>query len=1494
MVRSISSNALAKLGTDYGTKPINILEVTWVDGTVIRYSDRDITGVQGKIISISSLDDVIDISQKGSSGSISVTLDDTDESLRNLMNNYDIHKRPCTLYQHFEGLDLSDMFPIFKGYIVSPITWKEGDRTLSFDILSRIHSREVGFSPEQGQFANIPPDLVGKVWPLCFGSPIHVPCTRSNETLTGATVTLFGLPDITLDAKRKLLEVGIQSLRNTYNFYNSLINQASAMVGTATSLQDEYVDNILEEDDSKQQREDIVEEVEALNEQIRELTAEYDDADEEERGDDYIPDTLKYRLRLVRELRDSKLWDIRILSARLNDLDYNKKTLERDFKYSKYTFNIIGKLRTKVGKLLDEYYQLQQQLRTLDIIKADQIALMTNSVIVTNGYRFPQLTPTIVEIGNQYFSGQFDGNTFTFDAAIPTYTDVLIGTKRDTEYNTFYIQDNTVKLQGKYCLLDDGTIIKVTGQDGYKCTFELRTKPENDLRLKKRDISATGQNVASAKFALSHILTGNETDAEIINLMNQIPRDISKHIYDRLAGGNADTQIITIKGDPTGGTFKLYCDEFESLDLPFDADTHAIKEEVHKFLSLMGLVDEKLKFPLTMQNIVEVTGGKLPDTDIEIKFHEKILPMPQIRADGNDLVGEPQKQKLSTYNMVNGDVFSLATNLEEDELGGAAAEVTLPIPYNVTAAGLKTILLKLPEYKDGDLTVTGGPLNEDPIYIQYDNPNVNTLITQFDAGFSLENLGYEEWEGDGAHLELSDPYIDKSGPRPMAACYVKSTGGAHEHTVGEIQKMIEDAIGKSQHKKTLESIKKKLIALFNSKDTAVINGVADDEETFNEIVNYSKIYRQILKSIQIPQSIADEAYRLISQHEYEVLVNFEILNYMVWRRALTPIQEEIPDESEKYYVVGSDITHIKEVSGNVLPQWIPTLINSEDPEVIVNNVQKLPTTQAFIAQVGTKVTLSGNYQEKYIANILPSTVHAVHAYRSIDGVRQLFPIPTRYYSKNEADDYGFLTATSISLLRPLSEYANEHWEEGIYVTLTSSQGPNTADIIKWIAQTFTSLSIDNTSFSAVATAIANYPSHFALFTLRDAVQLMQDIAWQARCAIFMKFDTLYIKYLAAEADSVDTIDEDDIDFSSLELTCTPTEDLVTKFTAIWKPSYNLDDYKIVLRTNLSKYDVIAEENPFFIYNIYELVLKSATFWMIRRGNTWKRVKFSVPLNLLGLETYDTVTISLSNNLIATGDTKAIIESADYDSGSNTIAIQCWLPILFGKMTPYVFAWPATASQYDIFPSNDIILSGNAGNPIGDKVPTGLPFDPLSTSHLAIRPNDYGTLVPSDEIDALPRNPANDLSEFDYSDITVQDFEVKPPIQLTDTTQNENNEPDDDKGFAGTYNSDAGITIYDEKKAYTPFMDGRPFYATIDHFDGYTDEITDIGGADDTANTGKQRYVVIAQNGLPITAIQMNIARTERIPKGTVAMIVYSSSVNQFQMQVPVWLGEEDV
>ena len=118
-MRTISAPSLAKLATRFGTEPINILTVQWVEGGGFsQYADRDISGgIKGKIQTIGELDAVINVSGNSQSQSIDVTLDDTDGSIKAILDTHDIHKRPCKLYQWFDGLATGEKFLVFQGQV---------------------------------------------------------------------------------------------------------------------------------------------------------------------------------------------------------------------------------------------------------------------------------------------------------------------------------------------------------------------------------------------------------------------------------------------------------------------------------------------------------------------------------------------------------------------------------------------------------------------------------------------------------------------------------------------------------------------------------------------------------------------------------------------------------------------------------------------------------------------------------------------------------------------------------------------------------------------------------------------------------------------------------------------------------------------------------------------------------------------------------------------------------------------------------------------------------------------------------------------------------------------------------------------------------------------------------------------------------------------------------------------------------------------------------
>ena len=200
-MRNISANGLAQLAKRHGNEPVNIIEVDWIAGRApASYADKDVQGIPGKIVELGDLDDVVahvtaesGVTNSDSSQQIDVTLDDVDGSIKTIFDSYDVHKRPVRVYQWFEGLDLSDKFLIFAGKINTPISWNERDRTVKITVVSQLEDQEIGFSAEEGQFPYLPADLVGKAWPMLFGTVIDSPALQINKALEACTLAGVGI-----------------------------------------------------------------------------------------------------------------------------------------------------------------------------------------------------------------------------------------------------------------------------------------------------------------------------------------------------------------------------------------------------------------------------------------------------------------------------------------------------------------------------------------------------------------------------------------------------------------------------------------------------------------------------------------------------------------------------------------------------------------------------------------------------------------------------------------------------------------------------------------------------------------------------------------------------------------------------------------------------------------------------------------------------------------------------------------------------------------------------------------------------------------------------------------------------------------------------------------------------------------------------------------------------------------------------------------------------
>lgn len=785
MTRSLSANALTKITQNDGAEPINVIGVQWVDGgQVYYYADRDVPGVvAGRIMDMAEIDNVTQTSGSGQSQAVNVVLQDTDGAIKSIIDNHDIHLRPCWVYQWFGGLNFSDKFLIFRGLINTPITWKEGDRTITFDVISKIEDAEVGFSIEEGDFVAPNPDLIGKAWPLCFGTVINAPALKLTAAIQGTLATGVGIMDWTLSerlaaAKKLLCPYEFKG----YDFYYELSGSHDFLGTTGGSV----------------------------------AVPMYD----EQSG-----------------CAESRCKDVATIEGEM--------TAQRSYEYS--------------------------------------------TIRIFNGENFPQGTPLTLNINGALFEGSFTGDIFT---------------------------------------------------------ITKRTHPD-----------------------LAHPLTPGGVDVVI---------DVSN------------------------------C-----------------------------------------------------------------------------------KQAAAIY--------------------------------------------------------------------QVDNSN------QYNQG-----------------------------PSP-------------------------DQVQASQ-----------------------------------------------------------DAY---------------------------------------------------------------------------NN---LPTSQFFWANAGATVSIEGFQAVNYVANILPSTILRVAAYRDTDAGKVLVTVPPEAYTILQNDYVGY-QVMELVFGRPLSSLG-VGWSDDLYVTLTSSVGPNTVDIIQWLIETYTSHSIDATSFAHVRALIDNYPSHFMMPGRMSLLDALDKIAYQARCAVWLKDDVFFIKYLPEDPTSDDTADASDILTDSMELTHTPTEELVTKYTAKWQSDYAVSDKNtIIYRSNVKKYGTHEESYDYFIYNIVELVRKSATFWLIRKANTWRKVSFKTPLNKLNLEVFDCVTVN--HPALSSVAVKTQIEKASYDSATNSISFECWTPIRSGETTPYDFAWPADVSETLIFPTLTDRASGFAGGGNGPnftvKAPANSPLNETNTYYQGFQlecngkpvrrvteknivcHEDFGLQKPSDRGDTKP-------------------------------------------------------------------------------------------------------------------------------------------------------------
>lgn len=402
----------------------------------------------------------------------------------------------------------------------------------------------------------------------------------------------------------------------------------------------------------------------------------------------------------------------------------------------------------------------------------------------------------------------------------------------------------------------------------------------------------------------------------------------------------------------------------------------------------------------------------------------------------------------------------------------------------------------------------------------------------------------------------------------------------------------------------------------------------------------------------------------------------------------------------------------------------------------------LAVSSFFYSIAGSSVSIAGgSYPIWYIVGIPFLTDIVVFGEKTTTGSTK-YTLPSSWYTVHYKT-FGTLQATFIQMHVPLSSRDGD-WTDNIWVNCTSPLGPNAVDILEYLIENYTNQSIDSTTFAEVRSLVNPYKCNFALTERKGAMQVLEEVAYQSRCAIWFKGGRFYLKYLPKQYAPVDSITEDDVESGTMQVFGTETEDIVTKWSISWREQLDkTKPNKIVYRYNIKKYGLIESEYDCYIYNAKASVQKFAQFWLIRKANTWKKVTFSTFMTKLRLEPFDSVLIDFAfpwvNDPGCVNPTVGIVEEASYDSDTHRIRLTIWLPIRFGEMCPYDFAYPSELDTTFIFPQEndpgtqtDVPGSGAEG-PLYDQTPHtgpgGLPGTTPQNSGFS------GDTIPSDATDA---------------------------------------------------------------------------------------------------------------------------------------------------------------
>lgn len=567
--------------------------------------------------------------------------------------------------------------------------------------------------------------------------------------------------------------------------------------------------------------------------------------------------------------------------------------------------------------------------------------------------------------------------------------------------------------------------------------------------------------------------------------------------------------------------------------------------------------------------------------------------------------------------------------------------------------------------------------------------------------------------------------------------------------------------------------------------------------------------------------------------------------------------KKIAENPIKYEPILLDDTYqIYQTSAASLNAWFS--LDDNNPNFISLKKDRMETGTSFMYEddldidyeikMGDEVFKASDYFDTYIVNCVPlshtasTSVNEVCAYRTINGEKRLVPIPKKYYRKRQNEILDQLKVTAIEMIRPLTDHKGENWESDIYVSISGGVFGNSnydaIDLLIFFITKYSTLSYDSTSFTATRVHVANMIPNFLLDERRNVIDLIEEIAWQCKCVVWVQNDIVFIRSIAHQG--ADTVSLTESDILDREVTYTDDSDIVTVFEIVYKKWYLPNsERKIVLRNNVPIFGKRKREFNFFIFTDEVLIEHIATFWLLRYSNIWKKVKFTTPIHTIRLDVYDQVGITLTDGIIKADNSEfhAMVESTVYNSERCEISYECWTPIRMQDGGQYL--WAYTADQVQLYPYPfPGIDNYPGGSSFGYNITSGGNF--IYTT----RPKDYGTQYPADFSITVPISQPT-IGEVDYTVLKKKGlFRKLVPVQLdidTEVFDNRNGAKGKLSQLLKVVRSSPGRLACELKQVSS--MDDIPFrhqksYLVLDHDkpihsakiwqpnDNYLDDISD--------------------------------------------------------------------